>query len=801
MTKNKIAIALCVATLVIFGAAIFVFWQPAIEAMPIYVESAPTPAPTPSPTPSPTPTPKPTPTPLPEPTHPSYSWIVPPIYDGLEVFQNGFARMKYDGVYGIVNVTTGEVAALPKFDSIGWFGVNQEFANARLQGRWGAIDAMGREIVPFEHERFDIYIMQGPEDANMATILVGDSVSLIDLDTGREVVPHGVYSSIFSIRDGIAIATIHDDAGDPRATRQGLIDVATGEEIVPLIYTQVRHFSDGLAAVRVVDEDALDGRGKWGFVNIAGEMVIPPIYYHVRSFYNGVAVVQRDGLKGIIDTNGNYIWPPTDIYIFSTDRNFFGLYKQDNYWGILEMQHGNKITLPMYSSGYLAGEGLFVMNRGDNQNPDKVLVNLKTGQEIAPFLFDRYHFSMTGMDPPWFRNGVAIVRALDAEGPHIWGLVDAMGREVLPFIYQSMAHFSDDLLVTSFGHKETGMVDITGRQILRPIYSYIETQWRQGNLAPINYEGVWLIISDDLERPEFQLRGGLWGFINEYGQIVVPPELDFVWVRSAGHNRAAVQMPNGLWGIIRIYGEETPLLGYNFVMDEMQGDRIRQYHRIIHGDRAYELISTNYRTEEYTNGGIYETWVFVSELKDGTHQYLDSFEVPLRAGRVVGGFVLLDIDFDGVKDVLVWQGPNEYHFGIQAADSYAAFLRRGDTYIEVTNFGVPNPWFDAESGKIISAIGFAAGSSYTMHTFVDNEFVTTDILWREPDTVTDGVELRYTVRMYNGQEASKIFLYPEDANQIETLFYADDSHWGLRNTDNNRWTAIWHLHTGGQDED
>ena len=61
-----------------------------------------------------------------------------------------------------------------------------------------------------------------------------------------------------------------------------------------------------------------DGRvGIWGFINRAGEFVIEPIFNQVESFNNGLAEVKiydneaRQWSMGYIDKTGQYVWEPT----------------------------------------------------------------------------------------------------------------------------------------------------------------------------------------------------------------------------------------------------------------------------------------------------------------------------------------------------------------------------------------------------------------------------------------------------------------------------------------------------------
>jgi len=78
-------------------------------------------------------------------------------------------------------------------------------------------------------------------------------------------------------------------------------------------------------------------------------------------------------------------------------------------------------------------------------------------------------------------------------------------------------------------------------------------------------------------------------------------------------------------------GWQQALLGADFVQSRMSGDTLREYVLLIENGRAYELFST-YEPFDYHAPG-YETWLFISEYRDGVYEYLNSFKVFIRQGN------------------------------------------------------------------------------------------------------------------------------------------------------------------------
>ena len=76
-----------------------------------------------------------------------------------------------------------------------------------------------------------------------------------------------------------------------------------GQEIIPLIFTGVKDFHEGLAAVKVGNWSM----GKWGFIDIQGKLIIPYLFDKPRPFSCGMAKVVYKNEWYFIDRNGNKV--------------------------------------------------------------------------------------------------------------------------------------------------------------------------------------------------------------------------------------------------------------------------------------------------------------------------------------------------------------------------------------------------------------------------------------------------------------------------------------------------------------
>jgi hypothetical protein len=101
----------------------------------------------------------------------------------------------------------------------------------------------------------------------------------------------------FSIPDhfseGLAAVTAY--------SKTGFID-KTGKKVIDVAYSEVRNFSEGLAAVN----SGVTFR-PWLYIDKTGRDAIPFNYDDAYSFSEGLAAIKKDGKFGFIDKKGNIV--------------------------------------------------------------------------------------------------------------------------------------------------------------------------------------------------------------------------------------------------------------------------------------------------------------------------------------------------------------------------------------------------------------------------------------------------------------------------------------------------------------
>lgn len=131
----------------------------------------------------------------------------------------------------------------------------------------------------------------------------------------------------------------------PRNLKCGYIDEA-GNEIIPLIYSGVRDFSEGLAAVRIGNW----ANGKWGFINDAGELIIDYRLEQPRKCMGGMIKAVIDGEWVYIDRTGSKIISLKAYEFASRYRDGYAYVTTTRWpikvaytWGIID-ENGNEVV-------------------------------------------------------------------------------------------------------------------------------------------------------------------------------------------------------------------------------------------------------------------------------------------------------------------------------------------------------------------------------------------------------------------------------------------------------------------------
>jgi WG containing repeat len=203
--------------------------------------------------------------------------------------------------------------------------------------------------------------------------------------------------------------------------------------------------------------------GLWGFTDENGDTKVPALYSDVQPYRDGVAWVQRPGRQTweLIDEGGQTLIPAEAGYLgVSSFSDGLAWVSRDGTARWIAIDKANTVTI---STGF---------------------------EDVRPF-----------------RRGMAAVRRAGR-----WGAVDGIGRQVVPFRYDSFATamsdgryidgFSDEGLAVVELSGRKGVVDRAGRVLVEPVYPALV-------IHPVAF-----LITDGAHR---------WGALDRRGRMLIAP--------------------------------------------------------------------------------------------------------------------------------------------------------------------------------------------------------------------------------------------------------------------------------------
>jgi hypothetical protein len=219
-------------------------------------------------------------------------WIVQPVYESINGFSEGLAR-----VWGPKN---------------------------------GLIDRRGRLVLDLSAFR-----CSGPFSEGLIMVEKDERCGYIDVHGKWVIRPQFGWGEEFS--EGMAVVTPYqptppdtaaDDVAEMPPSLRGYID-RSGKVVIRPQFAEAGRFRNGLAAVRPVKTEGCYGKGdRWGYSDTTGKMVIPLIHNEAWQFDRGLAWAHRGGKlndlgmhqppgwKGgqwqLIDTTGRAIWTESE---------------------------------------------------------------------------------------------------------------------------------------------------------------------------------------------------------------------------------------------------------------------------------------------------------------------------------------------------------------------------------------------------------------------------------------------------------------------------------------------------------
>lgn len=373
-----------------------------------------------------------------------------------------------------------------------------------------------------------------------------------------------------------------------------------GEVVIPASYAYAADFAGGYARINTKDTTVADVQydgynlnSDWTYTDAQG-VVFSQTFGHVEDFKNGVAAVKEDAAydtpiryatvdngqlvvqdrvtKGIFDFNGHLLAPASD-----ETSGKLGMIDETENWVIqpsfdnLEPYHeGLAVARKNNQYGYIDLKGNWVYSR------------------VVPV--NQYVYIANDFKP--FNNGLAVAKT----GTDTYQYIDKQGKVAFKTRFKNAGDFTKEGYAVATVDAGTGLIDKQGNWVIKPnvniqsvangIVIYYNEQGYAGardlktqkDIIPPTYSAIEQI--GNLLR--VRNTGATYGYINDRGEFVIPPQYDNAWpfdngkaivnakdqyfyVDATGHNIGAVpadKNPYGAQTYLYAYSEDGGKFGF-----------------------------------------------------------------------------------------------------------------------------------------------------------------------------------------------------------------------------------------------
>ncbi|CAM4108017.1 WG repeat-containing protein [Saccharibacillus endophyticus] len=320
-----------------------------------------------------------------------------------------------------------------------------------------------------------------------------------------------------------------------------------------------RHASDPVAAadtLRSKDWRPVLVDSKYGYANPANELVLPPLYNEARHFSEGLAFVRIGRDTGYIDATGKRV--------IQADGGDF--------------QNGMAVVMKQSDEqAAYAGESWIYIDKNGENVLNKQFYRANAFSEGLASVMPDESGGMVFMDPSGktaldtvygyagnFQEGYAVVMLRQK-----WGFIDKQGNPLTGFVYDAARDFVEGKAAVMRGDR-WGFIDKDGNEIIPPQYDEVGP-FTEG-LAKFESNGLWgFIEASGRVRVQatfphtkgffeglavVQDANGLWGYIDTNGAYRIEPRFEAAFGSENG--AMLVKRPEtGEYGYVDHDGKEV----------------------------------------------------------------------------------------------------------------------------------------------------------------------------------------------------------------------------------------------------
>lgn len=361
-------------------------------------------------------------------------------YDQVTTFYKG--RAIYSGAdnkYGVIN--REGVPVIPAvYDNINYCG--DHFIVEDLA--FGLLNSKGQEVVESVYHYIVCYDKFVVAHTNLETSEF--DINLIYLDSDKPY-PHKI-DRFDKMKDGYATIMVHkNDQSEDDLGFAGFVDKSGKVTLIGKRKFRLDNLGEGLFL-----DDRVNKIEK--LINHKGEVINTKGYSEIYPIVNGYLPVRKNDVWGLIDTNGNEIFPPSyeDLEVIGND-----LFRVEKKVGVINKQ-GEEVVPPIYDGIDLLPNGFITVMRDLNWRKEVGVLSPDL-QFILPLEYSEINY---------LEDNVFAVRNEDS----LKALADTTGRVLTKHKYQEIKRYSNNRLSVKVQDK-WGLLNDNGKQVIPPIYDEI----------------------------------------------------------------------------------------------------------------------------------------------------------------------------------------------------------------------------------------------------------------------------------------------------------------------------------------
>ena len=364
--------------------------------------------------------------------------------------------------------------------------------------KWGFMNLNGKIIINAIYEEVGFF------QEGLAAVALNEKYGFIS-KANKVIIPINL-DGVFDFKENRALIEKNE--------KMGMID-RIGSSILEPIYEDIGPISENKLYFL---KDSL-----YGYMDKNGKVILQEKYDEAFSFRGNKAHVFINGKEAIIDSLGNFYFPP----IFNRVKEFTDslfLVKEGDFWGIAKADSSIVLPCTFDDIGQLSNNLAHVVS-----NKKMGFIN-NIGEIIIPIKFDApYNYQ----DICNFNLGFCTVVRNGK-----YGMIDTTGKIKIKYSYKQLGKSSE--LIAFRKSNLWGFMRHNGKKILSSKYNYAEST--TNNIAivqkdtlmgiinhsakyiiPMTYNSIRLL--NDSENYLLQM-GNLYGVSSKYGKLILPVEFD-----------------------------------------------------------------------------------------------------------------------------------------------------------------------------------------------------------------------------------------------------------------------------------